>query len=83
MPKKRIAPMWLVKNDEGKNVFFHYSDSERAKQYGEPIMVFVIMDYLYFIDTWQFEETITGYIGYYYNLEEAEDGMTVIGGYEK
>lgn len=83
MPRKRIAPMLLVKNDEGKNVFFHYHDDDRAERYGEVKKVFVIMSSSYFIGTWQFEETIEGYIGYYDSLEEAEDGMAFIGGYEE
>lgn len=67
--------MLLVQNDEGKRVFYHHSDGERAKQYGEPKQVYVIMNSSYFVGTWQFEETIDGYIGYYTNEGDAIKSM--------
>lgn len=83
MARKKVAPMWRVKNSEGKNVFFHVSDFERAGAYGTPKEVYVIMDSDYFIGTWQFEETISGYVGMYDSMFEAEEGMIFIGGYRE
>ena len=69
--KKRYAPMLLVHNNEGDEVFFHYHDDVRARQYEEPKVVWVVMNQDYFIGTWQFAKTIEGYAGYYESEEEA------------
>lgn len=68
--QKRIARMWLV-NAEGNDVAYHYTDKERAKQYGEPSLVYVIMDDDYFIGTWQFVDKIDGLLAVVDTEDEA------------
>lgn len=48
--KYRIAPMW----EEGRDIYYHYSDKERAGD--NPLLKWVVMDRNYFIGTVQNKE---------------------------